>query len=844
MPRPAGHYNSLMRWSSRLAGIALAVAVAAAGGGCARDVDYQLNASYNILGIDLAAKTIRIAGDRSLNFAEGETLEISQSSRYNGKYTLVTMAVENGYTLFTVDEDFPVSTHDIVALDQDAHYFELAGDVTTTFTGVTSIEVIGSSQNDGVYTLDEALVEAENTRLTVLEEIPDPTADGFLQPAGYGLLMHGEADQLTPDPTKVRLRFVTEGNLSPSFWYYMVFNFTKAPATAGAVVPDEDRPIDDISSSDRARNWELYVVVHVDGGGGEQTLTLQRPRYPTVLPTGRGPVDVTSGYFNDGQTYQDGQLVDIAGNIVDLAVACELDNKVQLVLGVQPDPTERDPVYYLDAADIPAGSGTGLLAPIRLQAGEFTADQNTDLLILYAGNPDASTPVPGVLRVLAGDGAGGFSAYSTDAQLAGTPVDWVIDDFNGDGVADAAVLTTADTGNQVELFIREDVAEEGADTPLYEFTAGTPLPVGDTPVAMAADDLQDGDGPDLVVADAGGEIDSDSGDGLGKLRLFVNDGTGTFTAGQVLSVEGQITGVNTGVLHGNKPDIVASYFNITDGTRDEDDQGNPVGSVAAFLIEGDVTDIADTAPTITFAGDPRYLMVADTEGLQGSYPSVVVVDGQSGTGAGDTHQSMYILRTGRQQGELTWDTNLIEYLSGANEPSRLHLADFNSDGVPTDFVIADSADSEGGNRISLYYSLGRQRPDGATGTFYHETRSNYSNDDIYWTDDPPQPVTSQEWYLNHTVGPNYIELEVDPVLFYDLTLQEPSSFIVDFMTGTTGIQFDENPDQLGIIRERMTRSVVVPIEVNFSDYNQISPWANDEIDDPAANIIDWIVEVS
>jgi len=827
-----------MRWLGRFLGVALTLSISA--GGCAHDVDYELNATYDVLIIDVDAKSIEIAGDRTLDFFEGETVEITQSSKYNGKFTVVTLAVVEGNTQLTVEEDLPVVPQEITAVDPAAGYFELTGNVTTSFSSVTTVDVLGSSQNEGRYTLADVVLEGENTRLFVDDPIPGDSAGGTVQPADYGVLRHGEADQLTPDPTSVRLRFVTVDNLSPSFWYYMIFNFTKAPANFNTVVPEEDRPLDEISGADRAQNWELYVVVHVDGGGGEEVLTLQRSRYPTVLNTGLGPADVTSGYLNDGNTYQDGQLIDIENNVIDLAVACELDNKVQLISGVKPDDKIKEPVFYMDAVDIQASRGSGLIAPIRVFAGELTGDQITDLLILYAGDGDA---VAGALRVLAGDGTGGFSEYRPNTTISGTALDWVDADFNDDGLLDVAILTTAESGNQVQLYLRQDIAEEGAEVPIYDFAAGGALDVGDNPLGLAAGDLQDGSGLDLLVADTGGEIDGEGDDDIDKLRLFVNDGTATFTAGPVLPVEGQLTGVNIGVLHGSSPDIVVSYFNIEEGSRAEDEQGNALGSVAAYLIEGDVNDIGETVPTVTFAADPRYLLVHNTSGIQGSYPSVVVVDGQTGTGPGDTHQTMYILRTGRDQGELTWNSELITYLTGANEPSRIHLADFNSDGAATDFAIVNSADNDGGSRVSLFYSLGRTRPADSTGVFYDETQHNYSNADSYWTDDQPQQLVAQEWYLNHTVGPNFFELVVDPVLFYDLARLPPESFIVDFMTGTTAIEFDLNELQLGIIRERLTEPVVVPVEVNFSNYEQISPRALTPIDDPAADIIDWIVEV-
>ncbi len=102
----------------------------------------------------------------------------------------------------------------------------------------------------------------------------------------------------------------------------------------------------------------------------------------------------------------------------------------------------------------------------------------------------------------------------------------------------------------------------------------------------------------------------------------------------------------------------------------------------------------------------------------------------------------------------------------------------------------------------------------------------------------------QDWYLSHTVGPNFFELTIDPGLFYDLARQPPEDFIVDFMTGTTGIHIDSNPDQLGEIRDNLSAPINIPMTIGHYDDEQNTPRANTDIAPVASeDIVDWRVEV-
>src|ERR1700681_3268516 len=64
------------------------------------------------------------------------------------------------------------------------------------------------------------------------------------------------ANPVKPYPNQVILQFQTRDVLSPDLYYYFVFNFTE---TSTGV---DQAPVDQVSGSDRGRNWQLYVMYH------------------------------------------------------------------------------------------------------------------------------------------------------------------------------------------------------------------------------------------------------------------------------------------------------------------------------------------------------------------------------------------------------------------------------------------------------------------------------------------------------------------------------------------------------------------------------------------------------
>lgn len=137
-----------------------------------------------------------------------------------------------------------------------------------------------------------------------------------------------------------------------------------------------------------------------------------------VLGTGRGPVALVSGDFNN-----DGHP--------DLAVADSLDGTVTLFLS---NPANNFTYYTVKTL-------TGLGAPAGIAAGRFSTSGNLDLAVT-----DSSA---GAVHILTGDGTGNFTV--TSSPTVGTdPTGIVAGDFNHDGDIDLAVLN-AGSGTVSEL---------------------------------------------------------------------------------------------------------------------------------------------------------------------------------------------------------------------------------------------------------------------------------------------------------------------------------------------------------------------------------------------------------
>ncbi len=75
-------------------------------------------------------------------------------------------------------------TFDITALDQGAQKLTIAGDHRTLFPVAAALRVVGSTGNDGTYTVDTVTFTGGNTEIVTVETLPDGTVDGVAANSG------------------------------------------------------------------------------------------------------------------------------------------------------------------------------------------------------------------------------------------------------------------------------------------------------------------------------------------------------------------------------------------------------------------------------------------------------------------------------------------------------------------------------------------------------------------------------------------------------------------------------------------------------------------------------------
>ena len=312
-----------------------------------------------------------------------------------------------------------------------------------------------------------------------------------------------------------------------------------------------------------------------------------------------------------------GSLNSSTDSFPDLLVASQVTNSVMVLLG-NGDGTFSNPKTAVTYA---VGK-----QPSAIATGKFNSLTNSNLGFVVTNFADNT------YSVFTGNGDGTFTQVKGSPFTLATgeegPVAVTVNDFNGDGIPDLAIVN--ETSNNVTIL------EGNGDGTFKEF-AKSPISVGKVPVAIASGSLVGSTGPALAVVN---QQDN-------TLTVLLGNGDGTFLASSQSPIATSLTpsgvaigsflqGTNGGIAVTNRDSgTVTVYLDLGSGLfTNALEQGagtNPDAIVAGEFTNStfpDVVvtnDISGSAGQVTLIESPTSLLSNPTIGQQ-PYPGSEYVD--------------------------------------------------------------------------------------------------------------------------------------------------------------------------------------------------------------------------
>jgi hypothetical protein len=357
--------------------------------------------------------------------------------------------------------------------------------------------------------------------------------------------------------------------------------------------------VNGIAVADVDANGKLDILgmVSTDSGGtptqGYVSTRFQNPDGTFALPPTRFGVGVDPANFLAADVDGDGHP--------DLVVANAGDHSVTVRLA---DPAR--PGFFLPALVL---STPGRI-PLDVAVGDLNGDGLTDIVVAASFDAGATmnpAPVPTVMvfhQISPPTPNAVQFASPVTYTVGGEPQAVTVADLDGNGFADIAVATTADT---VSVLLQ---TAAGVIAPAVDYATGV------QPIAIKAADL-DGDGKlDLLTANFGAAVNP----GTQGLSVLIQGATaGTFLAPAHYVTGFRSTALAVGDLNGDgKPDVAVACEGLP---------GDP-GVVSVFLQTPPAAATPGVLlPAVNYRGvwGPMGVAIADIDG--DGHPDLVLADG-------------------------------------------------------------------------------------------------------------------------------------------------------------------------------------------------------------------------
>lgn len=527
--------------------------------------------------------------------------------------------------------------------------------------------VIGDVNGDGIPDLAVAEEDIPSQGIWMFLGLP---AGGFGAPTRVLALSEPFNVVLADLSRDARLDIVSEALVGGNGLHVSLGDGTGAfgPSTRYAIGTPVDIAVGDVNG-----DGALDVVVLQSAGVrvllGDGTGGLGAP---STFPVGAGPRSVAVGDLN-----RDGRL--------DIVTANSGDDTVSILLG------NGDGTFGA-ASSVSVGDGSTVV-----RVADLNGDGIPDLVTANGGSAPAFA---GTVSVLMGTGTGGFGPATTLAVAPRTDT-LVVDDFDGDGKPDLAVLSQGAAGATagiLSIFLNTT-----ALAPVGPRGAATTLAVGVQPAGLALGDLDRDGRLDLVTADRNGDT----------ISVALGNGDGSFGAATQLAVgpagtapesialadlnrDGLLDAVTANFRAG-----VASTVSVLLGTGTGSFSAPTsvaVGNGARFVAVGDLNrdGIPDLAVSNYNDGTVSIVLGTGTGGFTaagpvpvGSIPEEIAIgdldrDGIPDLAVAVRGANVLAVRLGDGAGGFTSAPDVVV----GTEPRAVVIADLNGDGRP-DLAIAN-----------------------------------------------------------------------------------------------------------------------------------------------------------